>query len=295
MKQSSGSACGVMGADVVVTTHLFKLVGSSQPSIVRGSDGRFYVIKCKRFPIDRGLMNEVVGARLIRLMGLPSTDWQMILISDEFIDRNPDLWFHNGNSSIRPTPGFQFGSHLIEAPGECRTYQMIPHSWIERIENRSDFLGMLVTDLWANSCDRRQAVFLADEENHLRATFIDNDHMFGGNLGDDLTCPRRAMVYDTSIYDNLWSPAIVKRWVEQIAEIDDNVVTRLVSEVPNEWASDEMKAGLIDLLAERRRRLKGLLNEAKEVLGSTFAIKYHRTRNATEPSLIRTPPIFTAL
>jgi hypothetical protein len=70
------------------------------------------------------------------------------------------------------------------------------HSWVDRIENRADFLGALVLDLWANNCDRRQSVFFTDDRDRLHARFIDSDSMFGGKFGNDTTCPRRAMVYD---------------------------------------------------------------------------------------------------
>jgi hypothetical protein len=59
---------------------------------------------------------------------------------------------------------------------------MIPHSWIERIENRADFVGVLILDLWANNCDRRQVVFLSDDNDRLHASFIDNDYLFWGKV-----------------------------------------------------------------------------------------------------------------
>lgn len=46
----------------------------------------------------------------------------------------------DGGGALRPLPGLHFGSLLIEAADDQRTYQMIPHSWIDRIRNRADFL-----------------------------------------------------------------------------------------------------------------------------------------------------------
>src|SRR6185437_11217154 len=114
---------------VVAERYLFKLCGSSQPSIVQGADGAFYVVKFYGFPGHQGLANEVVGTELIRSVGLPAPDWAPIEVSDDFLEENPGLWFSNEDHSIRPPAGLHFGSRLIEGQDEQRTYQMIPHSW----------------------------------------------------------------------------------------------------------------------------------------------------------------------
>ncbi len=95
---------------------LYKLCGSSQPSIIQGSDGAFYVVKFNGFPGRQGLANEVVGTELIQSAGLPAPDWAAIEVSDEFMDGNRGLWFRNENCSIRPLAGIHFGSRLVEAP-----------------------------------------------------------------------------------------------------------------------------------------------------------------------------------
>ena len=215
-------------ASVPAKSFLYKLCGSSQPSILEGEDGAFYIVKFKGFPGNQALINEVIGAELIRYMELPAPEWVPIIISNDFIKRNSGLWFRSEGRSIQPLPGLHFGSRLIEADGEQRTYQMIPHSWIERINNRADFLGMLVLDLWANNCDRRQAVFLCDEQNRLHTSFIDNDSMFGGKFGLEITCPRRAMVYDLDVYRGLWTRQAVKEWIRVVGGISENEICRIL-------------------------------------------------------------------
>lgn len=271
---------------VVAERYLFKLCGSSQPSIVQGSDGAFYVVKLHGFPGHQGLANEVAGTELIRSVGLPAPDWAPIEVSDDFLKENPGLWFSNGNHSIRPPAGLHFGSRLIEGPDDQRTYQMIPHSWIERIENRADFLGMLALDLWTNHCDRRQAVFLSDAR-RLYARFIDNDFMFGGKSGTDTTCPRRAMVYDLGIYQGLWSEKAVQQWLQKFEGVDENRIWRLVAGIPRAWADEKIRLHIFDQLRARRQMLPRLLNEARSALDSGYSLRCTRPRNATEPGNFR--------
>lgn len=282
------SGKGAPGA-VSARSFLYKLCGASQPAIVQGSDGTFYVVKFDGFPGTHSLVSEVLGSELIMGLGLPSPGWVPIELSSRFISENPGLWFKSGKAAIPPRPGLHFGSRLIEANDDSRTYQMIPHSWIDRIENRADFLGMLIVDLWANNCDRRQAVFLAGAEGKLSASFIDNGLMFGGRFGNDTTCPRRAMVYDLDIYNGLWNDnndLVVKEWLKRIDRIGGQAIRWILSSVPDSWVESEFDRHVINQLEERRQRLPCLLNEAKETLNSTYPVRYHKTRNATEPGQI---------
>lgn len=292
--ESIKSFRGPASAKVRASRYLYKLCGSSQPSIIQGSDGAFYVVKFNGFPGHQALINEVVGSELILRMGLPTPQWVPIEISSKFIDANPGLCFFSENGRVRPVPGMHFASRLIEASDEERTYQMIPHSWIERIGNREDFVGVLILDLWANNCDRRQAVFLSDERERLHASFIDNDHMFGGRFGNDTTCPRRAMVYDLSVYEGLWNWEVVQEWCGKIDGIDENAIRSIIANVPEEWADDQMRLHISNQLRARRLMHSRLLNDIKDVLDSGYSVQYEKTRNATEPSSLRNAPVLAA-
>lgn len=289
MEQIKGFACTSAPAKVSAAGFLYKLRGTSQPSIIQGSDGAFYVVKFNGFPGSQGLINEVVGAELIRQIGLPVPTWAKIQVSNDFLIENSGTWFCDERCFIAPLPGIHFGSRLIEAPDDQRTYQMIPHSWIDRIDNRADFLGILILDLWTNNCDRRQAVFLSDDWGRLHATFIDNDFMFGGKFGNDLTCPRRAMTHDLDIYQGLWDEQSVREWLYRIDAIDEETIRRILEDVPAEWADVTTRRHIFDQLRLRRSLLPRLLGETKDVLRSGYSVRYDsRPRYAMEPSPI--PP-----
>ncbi|HTV04220.1 MAG TPA: HipA family kinase [Acidobacteriaceae bacterium] len=294
MKQKYVPTRATTPAIVSARRFLYKLGGSSQPCIIEGSDDRFYVVKFYRHSGERSLMNEVVGHALIRRLGLPCPDWTPIKVSNDFIDRHPGVWFFSENAPSKPCAGFHFASRLIDAPGEQRTYQMIPHRWIDRIVNRADFLGMLVLDLWANSCDRRQAIYLLGERGFLCASFIDNDSMFGGRFGSETTCPRRAMVYDLDIYRGLRDWRAVKEWFGKIDAIDEDDIREMLASVPDEWSDGEMRRDIMSQLMSRREVLPQLLNDAENVVKYGYSLKYHRARNATEPSRLCTTSVFAA-
>lgn len=284
-------------APVSARSFLYKLCGASQPAIIQGDDGAFYVVKFNGFPGTHSLMSEVVGNELMTLLDLPSPHWVPIHLSNTFISDNHGLWFSSANLLVPPQPGLHFASRLIEAEDESRTYQVIPHSWIGRITNRADFFGMLTLDLWANNCDRRQAVFLTDAKGSLQANFIDNGLMFGGKSRNDTTCPRRAMVYDLDVYQGLWNDNhddVVKEWLQRIDRIGEEAIRRMLSYVPDPWVESGFDDHAINQLAERRWLLPRLLNEAKEALNSTYSVHYHKTRNATEPGQICSPSVLPA-
>lgn len=292
---SQRSAGGGTPATVSATRFVFKLCGASQPAIIEGSDGACYAVRFN----DRGpssLMSEVVGGELIRILGLSSPDWVPIELSRKFLSANPTLSSTRGIFSAIP-PGRHFGSRLIEAR-EGRTYQMIPHSWIDRIENRQDFLGMLILDLWANNCERRQAVFFSSPEGRLHASFTDNGMMFGGKFRNENTNPRRAMVYDLSFYKGLWrdnNDDVVQEWLRKFEGIGGDAILGILSSVPKEWVDRGSCRHIMSQLSERRQRILSLLNEAKRVLDSSDSTGYLKKYNATEPGQILTAPIFPFL
>src|ERR1700733_9683765 len=79
----------------IAVTHVGKLGGLSQPSIVLTTGCKFYVVKCQDFAGCYGLMKEVIGTELMSWMRLPVPDWAPVLLTEEFIDQNPGLWFRD--------------------------------------------------------------------------------------------------------------------------------------------------------------------------------------------------------
>lgn len=276
------------GTSLYLTGALYKLTGSSQAFIGRGSDGALYVIKYHGFPGPYGLMNEVIGVELIRKLGLPCPEWQPIHVPAEFLDRHPDLWFQNGKIAIRPSGELHFASRLILSEGDSPTYQIVPRSWWRRVENRADLVAMTVLDLWMNSCDRRQAVFVsADRTKNLRAVFIDNDHILGGRFGGEQTCARLVLRRDLEAYRDVWSLPAAEHWKNVIENIDERWLAAMLTRVPREWATPSMLAHSLEQLRIRRPRLGALIREADTVLSTGHSAESTRPVCATRPDFLR--------
>jgi len=268
-----------------VAAVLYKLNGKSQASLVATPDGTLYVLKPHGFPGSHGLMNEVIGTEIARHVGLPVPRWVLLAVDDALLDANPGLWYRSGSTVIRPRAGVHFGSQLVLGSDRERSFQIIPHAWIDRVTNRADFAAMLILDLWINQCDRRQAIYVGDRKK-LRAIFVDNDHILGGRFGNDETCARRAMTPDLDTYRGLWRPEVVEAWVDRIKAIEESWITRMIASIPQSWMEDIDPNAVVETLVRRQRRLKALVGEVSAVLAHGYSVKSTRSVGATRPMLI---------
>jgi hypothetical protein len=216
---------------------------------------------------------------------LPTAGWDLIHVSQQFIDTHPDLWF---NGKQKPTPGIHFASKVAQPlTDDSTTYQLIPHKWIGQIVNRSEFLGALAADLWANNTDRRQAIYSVDEKDRaIFATFIDHGNLLGGELHREQTCPRRCMMGDLSYYAGLFSRENMSEWERRIVAIDRCTIEQILAMVPEEWSTSAARQRIINSLELRKARIAGLLDEAKHIAESDISFQYHGLRTATERGFI---------
>lgn len=281
-------ANGVSGdpGSVSVTGWLYKLNGCSQPSLITASDGSFYVVKFNGFPGRDGLMNEVVGTELARRVGFPTPNWRPVQVSDGFLDEHPGMWYRQGNTVIRPRAGLHFGSQLAPDGQVRRVYQVIPREWWGHVDNRADFVGMVVLDCWMNNCDRRQAIFVRTAERGFRAYFVDFDHALGGRHRDRQACPRVVMVPDLTAYKGVWSLAAADRAKRAIEEIGEDWIASMLQSVPESWRDDAMVARAFAELLLRRHQLDAFIREADFTLTHSHSVPFNRPRCATVPRFL---------
>lgn len=239
--------------------------GMCQSSIVEASDGHLYVLKLAGEQVPNLLFNESFGRELLGHFGLPAPQWKPIVVTDEFIESHPDFWFETARRRRRPVAGLHFGSRLVSSKGAVGAFQVIPSSWMARVRNREDFVGALAVDIWANHCDRRQAIFTVAGEG-VHAKFIDNGEMFGGSHGRDLTCPRRTMMYDLRIYQGLPVEDLLRGWRDRIVGMSAPALSSLLGGVPAEWYTLEAAERVLAGLLLRRAKLASLFGEAVEIL-----------------------------
>lgn len=274
---------------VKVTSVYYKVRGTFQSSIVKGSDGFLYILKTSRSDTPNLLFNEAFGGELLKHFGLPTAIWKPLEIEREVIEAHPEMWFTSGRGSgRRPVAGLHFGSRLVSSRRSVGSYQIIPSSWVPRVKNRSKFIGALAVDIWSNHCDHRQAVYTRSGEN-LKATFIDNGDMFGGPAGTEISSPRCCMNSDFSVYRSLDISRSLQRWRTRIVEADLGDIRRLAEHIPLEWRAVGQLDRTLELLESRRQRLGSLLREAEGILS------HHQSWSSKEFVTSLTPHIALTL
>ncbi len=213
-----------------------KMRGSSQSSLIEASDGNLYIVKLQHdFIGSQIVFNEAIGSELYRQIGLPTPDWSGIEIGDQFIDSNRGLWCESHGKVIRPHSGLHFASQYLGDETHS-VYEVLPGSWYSRIQNRSDFLGALVADVWFEHVDSRQALFLQKEGEHsLAAVFIDHGHLLGGPEGGESMRLRACFHLDMRIYNELDVVSNMEYWLDRFRRNGDVYIANAVTCIPKEW------------------------------------------------------------
>jgi len=186
--------------DIQVLLHIRKLRGGSQPILVRANDGFFYVIKfLDNLQGANLLFNEVLGTELFKRVGLPVPEWRPIIVSEDFLDRNPACWMETEHGRYRPQSGYCFGSRFLGLR-DASLFEILPGQSFNRIKNRRDFWTARVLDVLCGHADNRQALFLQRSTGLLEAYFIDHGHLFGGARGNESPCTMASRYLDPRIY-----------------------------------------------------------------------------------------------
>ena len=266
--------------------YIRKLKGESQTVFVRANDGNYYFVKMADNPSGPNLLaNEHMGSRLAKAVGLPVPETKGILFSDSFIDSHPDLWFELPSEVRRPNKGVHFGSLLVgQTSGPERPTEYISPSGIDRIANREAFLGMYLFDVWANHRASRHAIFKRQDNNTLKAFFINHGHIFGGSKWDLDDSPVAPLHMEAAIYSGLWQDELVDRWTS----IFQSVIPEVLSTVPQSMGSEWYKGDLVELierLTDRLAKLPDFIREAGK--GNSWPFQERTCESLTAPDALR--------
>jgi hypothetical protein len=236
--------------NVVVTDHIHNLRGGSQPILARASDGMLYVVKFANNPQGANLLlNEAVGSELYRQFKLAVPEWQPVMVTDDFLDRNPQCWMQTVEGPLRPQAGWCFGSRFLGGKGE-RLLEILPGSSMCRVVNQSSFWMAWLIDICAGHVDNRQAIFRQAPSGALQAFFVDHGHLLGGPKGE-LSLPIQASRYlDPRIY-----PSVSSDYLENLQRsarcLDANQFWQWTKTLPDSWKT----ASALDALEQCMGRL----------------------------------------
>ncbi len=236
--------------------------------MLRCSDGNYYIVKMMGNPQGTTVLgNDCLGTTLLAALGLPVPPFSGVHLTDQFITDTPAMWFETWGR-YPPAPGMHFGSCLVgDTLGAKWPTQYLSPSQFPLISNRSDFLEMLVFDVWANNQDRRQAVFVEGDPGpryrSIRAVFIDNGFMFGGPDGLFREHDKRCLYDNNAMYAGLGSTFPLEEVIAQFRTAIARILPSCIRAIPHEWYSFQ-QSQMLETLMDRLAHLEILLEPHEE-------------------------------
>jgi hypothetical protein len=263
-----------------------KMRGGSQPHLIEGVDGAFYVVKFSNNPQHRRiLINEWLACAFLRYLQIHVPDTALVEITPQFIAANPDLYFSLGSRREPVIPGLHFGSKMAVHPDRVAIFDFLPDKLLEKIENRSEFLGILAFDKWAGNADSRQAVFFrarakswtplkgdAPARVGFFAQMIDHGFVFNGPNWRFNDSPLQGLYFRTSVYTEVRSLDSFQPWLDMVSNFPIEVIDSAWKEIPSEWLRDDEAEleSLLEALLKRCALVPRLLEEIRRERPSAF-------------------------
>lgn len=250
--------------NIIHAKHLVcRMPGGSQSILVRGDDEELYVVKFNNNLQGPNLLaNEVLGSELLRSVGLRSSPWKAISITAEFLKSNPNIYFECATGTrYSINSGLHFGAAFVGSTEKRDVYDFLPSSFLHRIGNPADFLGIYIFDVWANHHDHRQAVYACRTgESSIDVHFIDNGHLFGGPHWKKEQRYGVAMCLDQNLYRTPWRESVIDEWISHFEISLSKNLHRAIRQVPKGWYKGDINS-LATFLEFRLRNLRELFRQ----------------------------------
>jgi hypothetical protein len=279
-----------------------RMRGGAQSHLMRCSDGKdhnlYFVVKFQNNPQhSRVLVNELLGNRIARRMGLPAPRVDIVKIDADLIRRTPALCIEMPRSSTPCCPGLQFGSAHPGDPRRMTLHDFLPDEQLRQVRNIHDFAGMLVFDKWTCNTNGRQTLFFRESENGYRSpaandvrvagdatlrgssstpsglgaeerystVMIDQGFCFNAGEWNYPDAPLRGLYARNRVYEGVIGMETFDPWIRRAKNLDDRVLQEFAKEVPPEWYYDDFDSlwCLLEQLLRRARRLEELILDAK--------------------------------
>src|SRR3984893_2454455 len=256
-----------------------KMRGGAQAHLLECDDGHFYVVKFRNNPQHRRiLVNEWFASVFLNYLQISTPVTAIVNLAAEFLAENPDIHIQHGSRRLAVEAGWHFGSRYPGDPAKVMVYDFIPDLLLEKIVNRSEFLGVLAFDKWIGNADARQSIFFRARlqqwssfarEGPLRPGFaahmLDHGYVFDGPHWTFTDSPLQGLYFRPTVYRKVASFDDFQPWLDRIVHFPEEVVDEAQKQIPPEWlAGDEsaLEAPLMKLMA-RRRRVPDLIRDSR--------------------------------
>ncbi|MCU1334540.1 MAG: hypothetical protein JWO19_121 [Bryobacterales bacterium] len=260
-----------------------KMRGGAQAHLMEASDGHSYVVKFHNNPQHRRiLVNEWIASTFLHYLGIAAPEVAMVEVTESFLAGDSATYIQLGRERRAVTPGWHFGSRFPGDPVRTVVYDFLPDTLLDRVENLTDFRGVLAFDKWMGNADSRQAIFfrarvlepLASEPHRLGfvAQMVDNGYVFEGphwRFGESAI---QGLYFRPMVYQTVRGLAEFEPWLDRIRNFPEEVVDQAVKRIPPAWLEgdeDELER-LLERLMKRRARVPDLVEQCRSGQSNPF-------------------------
>jgi hypothetical protein len=271
-----------------------RMRGGAQSQLMRCSDDNYYVVKFQNNPQHRRiLVNELLGTRLARRLGLPTTPVEIIYVHQKLIELTPELCMEMPRARVPCQAGAQFGSRYPGDPRRLTLHDFLPDEHLRAVQNLYDFAGMLVFDKWTCNTNGRQTLFFREDPHRplqghggeeacgwpedrdpgYTTLMIDQGFCFNAGEWNYPDAPLRGLYARNRVYEGVIGMESFAPWMERVEKsITEKVLEETVREIPPEWYEDDYDAvlRLLEQLYRRRTLVAELLLAAKNTTRQPF-------------------------
>jgi hypothetical protein len=261
-------------AHVPIKRIMRRMRGGSQPFLVQGEDGFYYVAKFAGNPQGtRTLINEWIAAHLLQRLGVSTPEVRLLLLTGSAIQEE-SLCFKFGSSEVNIEGAYHFGSRCPVDPNEALIMDFLPKPLLANVINLVDFALMLVCDQWLGQTDSRQAIFINVNRGRspvlgMCSYFIDHGMCFGGSHWEFCDGPRYGVYMNKTVYDLADVRAQCNIAIASIQNLSEDAIYAPAATLPPDWYAEGDHAGLVHLLRsleQRRARLPLLIEHTLKIL-----------------------------